>query len=456
MRKLIINIQAVMAIALAVVFTSCTEDIIHKQIILSEASFSVPATGETEKVITVNVAGSWSAETETEWLTISCEGNKITITAEANTENEERTGVISVLSADHFELLYVYQMGDNGEWIAGSADYIFSLGKVSPNGSFLAGHVANLTGAGYDIVTINTKTGEKKVLTTIPSTETIYEARCVDNTGNVFISDNFGMSGKIVNNTGVVTDIPLPAGYTGACINGMSADGSVWVGAGSVDGGGVTALKWVDGEAVVLDIPAPFSANGLTHQITMWDALGCSDDGKIIFGRAWDDQTALYWDENNDAHYVAEELMSYEYFYEEYPEYGGEIVGPCYYYNEEKMSRNGEYISFGLDNSNSTAGGIFNTSTGEITLIPNVIGWTVLNDGTLIGSSMGFSYDNTIINPDGTEITTEDFVMEKTGMIPVKNGKIMRVIEDAEGNVTGIFYVTGDNQSYIYKYVIKK
>ena len=99
-----------------------------------------------------------------------------------------------------------------------------------------------------------------------------------------------------------------------------SADGNVWVGYAMKsmnDGHGSLywPLKWVDGEAQELKMPAT-SYRGEEYTSAQFlngvMARGISANGEIIYGSTWDNEDAgmIWWDAEGTARYVGEDVRN--------------------------------------------------------------------------------------------------------------------------------------------------
>ncbi len=456
MKKILYIFKTVLLILGAAMFAvSCSEETIQTEIILSEAGFSLLPSGEEIKEIKVTTDLEWKASTESKWLTLEQTETTLSVSATKNEERSDRLAQILVSTSAGSEIIYVVQMSGSNEFGMGSTNAHFSFGAISPKGTYLVGCELNLSSNRYDIIQVNTKTNLVKVLYTLPQDDAYYFVAAADDFGNVFMSDELGWFGYYVTAEGKRREYILPDNFVGGSVNEVSQDGYTWVGAGSIDGGGVVALKWVNGEPTVLELPELMKIGEIVHNITMWDALGCSADGSIVYGRSLIDQTALYWDADNTPHYVAQDLVVLQAHDEDLPSWGAfGKEGPKFFKDHDRVSGNGRYISCNKSNQPGITGSIvFDTVSGFSREI-NGLTACVLNDGTVISTPINY-YPSTVYKTDGTTISGDQFVLESIGLEGFY-GKGIRYVIESEDSIDGFIFMTGDDKAYVYDYIVRR
>lgn len=456
MKNTILKIQLIISLILTIGFTSCGEDVVRKSINLSETSFTLPLSGEESRVIQVNSTEAWTASTTSDWIKSVYTTNTVTITADRHAGINSRVGEVVITSGSNTASISVSQSGSNREYNVGSTGDYFPEGVISRNGNYIAGATLGFSG-GYEVRRIDTRTGEARLISIIPGDDVITFVSAVDDFGNIFMSDGFGHSGKILTKDGKFQEIPLPDGYIGASIQAISSDGTVWVGDVANAAGGVSAIKWVDGVPTVLKDPDLLVHEGQTDFLYLGcGSLGCSDDGSIVYGVVYDQRVSIYWDKDNTPHYVADELTETEWYDPEDHTAGFQISGAKIFYELYMMSSNGRYIGFGLDQTMAKPGGIFNTETKEIIKTPEGSVQTVLNDGTIIMNEGTSYYPSLVRYPDGRTISGDEFIKNETGIIPIKGSGIWKVINDENGDLKALFGGLDDgNRGFTIWYITK-
>ncbi len=455
MKRILYSLQLILAATISLTtLSSCNEKVISTEIITSTAGFTLDASGNDQKVITITSTESWEATCAESWITLTPAENTLTISATANTDLMVRSAVITISSANGSETIKVSQAGHSSQFVVGSTDELFLMGVISPSAFYIAASQYNALIGMYEICRVNTKTGEFAVLGRYPGTEAPVMVSAVDDFGNVFTSDELGWNGAYFTADGELRQLALPEGIAGGAVNDTSTDGYIWVGTGTLADGGVTALKWVNGEPIKLDRPEPQTVPGTTdqHWISMWDALGCSNDGSIVYGRCLDDQAVFYWDANNEGHYASLENTVISYHNPDEPSWGVAYNGPILYKDLDKISANGRYIgcNFGY---NGTL--VIDTQEGTATEYDG-ISTAILNDGTVVTLNQSMYYPSMVHLPSGEVVSGDDFIFNELGALGIAGAGIKYMVENEAGELQAVVLFKGDDRGYTFDYIIRK
>ena len=293
------------------VLSGCSKDATDNGYIkLSDNSCSFNIEGGSTTVI-VNASGSWSAENASEWITLSQQGNTLTITAEENTFGQERSAYILIIAGNTSANIDVYQVGDSSKPVIyrKTNSYI-----CSPSVDYIGGITYPRIEAGSASATqyiILQDIRNDKVYQFGPYSSSLYsleDIKAIDDKGDMYISN--GNNGMYFFNSQDASIVPFDSGDIFKC----SADGTVAVGASILVGAdGIERshfpIKWVNGVAHQLELPET-----PTRPQYPWGggciARSCSADGKIVMGTEWNntDFFILWWDENNNVHRAAEDV----------------------------------------------------------------------------------------------------------------------------------------------------
>ncbi len=482
MKKFIYKVQLILALGATVSVSSCSDTIVERMISVSESSFTVDSEGA-ERTITVKADADWTAATEAEWLTVTkISETKLQLTAELSDEMETRSAQVVITSAGGTQTITVTQLGLGSEFSIGTTAGYFAEGEISNNGHFIAGAAGTVEG-NTQIIRINTLTGKASIVATLGYEEDNTTITAVDNFGNIFLSDTYGWGeGLIIDKDGKLVELPLADGAKGGSVAAVSEDGSLWVGVSSLPDGGIAATKWVDGEPEMLADTEAFTKeykDGKVYEMELYmgcRALGCSNDGSIIYGSLLDGDRPVYWtaESNYEPQYVAFETYTTQWFDEHVPEMGFMIEGPTVYYEKYRASSNGEYVTFGMQKPQATgwdpvrvpAGGFFNLATGENKVYEDdkeFITGGVLNDGTQFvyprpaaGERQTLS-PCSIIAPGSTTPTSADaWVEQATGMKNMADTGILKVVQNDQDEVTAIFLGKMTDSGYSLVYMVKR
>jgi hypothetical protein len=310
--------------------TGCKDNeiIVAKYIKLSAMSYTLDDTGTESFTLTVTSApDEWTIAAKPEWVSIeenSTKPSEITLTASPNTGEEQREGQIRFVSGDISETFTLYQLGTKKSTFRYRLTNEYSVFNVSPNGTYAIGIKMALAGGEsytYTPVVINMATEETEELATITSTTAgiqgindITSPLVSDKgtQGDIFVLANatYGLhysNGEWTKMTTTIEGIP----DINVTIQGVSSDGSVWVGYASpswkVNRHNYRPIKYVNGVMQELAIPE-YTSYGEEN----WNGAmvrGCSADGKVLYGSEWTGFSLCYWDEAGEYHFVAPESV---------------------------------------------------------------------------------------------------------------------------------------------------
>lgn len=275
------------------------------------AMITLDAAGVEPVIISVEASTSWTATPSDTWIQVAPEGNTLTVTAIANEEVAERTGMIALTAGSATMEINVVQMGHESL----TANYRFMTDMqgagISPSGKYVACYAARIAESGetfeYDLYLINLETNEQTLIGSYA--QSLYEfnfVRCVTDEGMIFMDHTQTYSvvfeeGQLEYLIEDVDDIMSPR------IEATSGDGSVWVGYG-IGPTGFMPLKYVNGVPERLEMPATnFRNEDLVPNVVV---RGCSLDGSVIYGSTWDypDFGMLYWDAEGKVHWAGEDV----------------------------------------------------------------------------------------------------------------------------------------------------
>lgn len=362
--------------------SACTDEQDFDQIYLSRSSYAFDAVGGS-MTVEVKSNATWSAEKEAQWLTLapSEDRTSITLTATPNTTGKTRTAVVTFTAgaAEARRLSLTQQNEVFGGRFADLHD-LASRPAFSCNGRFFAslvteGYLEDGNTAIQAPVVVDALTGERRQL---EGSTTYASLRAVSDDGQV-IAINLGSSGGgtlLLKGDERIT--PEVAGHSGARVEAVSADGSVWVGyAQNTTTRAYAPIKWTNGTPEIL--PSPELNMRGTELRNGAMARGCSADGSVVYGSEWDSQGLLYW-KNGQLRYPAQEsaetktILTSTMF--------GELVEvevACYIRMTAEpycMSPNGRYIGTGFHDYKSNGDdapasevvypALVDTETGEV------------------------------------------------------------------------------------------
>lgn len=304
-----------MFVSVAMMFASCNKvETQYEYLTLDMANISF--VGESNAPVTVNVAatGTWEVESSVSWLKVSDKTAKsVTITVDDNDQTAEREGKLVFTMGDFTEEVPVNQLPMETGGYMYRFPYFFDLGAVmSPNGKYVGGVDQVLqedNTFNYQVWLIDVTTDEYIMIAEVPDAMYGLQApQCVSDQGTIFIYEYHNGGEVAVDIDGNCFRPEKPDGFQlEMSVQGVSADGTVWVGYGTdVPGGLYYPVKWVNGVPEVLPTPDK-NARG-KDVLAGFMARGCSHDGSVIYGSSWDntDFSACFW-KDGEFHWAAEQ-----------------------------------------------------------------------------------------------------------------------------------------------------
>ncbi len=414
---------------LAIAFVACSEtDIVKNYINLSDSTVSFGANPDEDFTIAVESSSEWSYTINGDWISeVSSDQAGVTIHAEENENVNMRSASILFKSGDIESRVMIYQAGASSN-VNFELNSLFELGAVSPSGEYVAGMVA------YDDTnarptSINTITGE---VVKYASMSNEYTVTCVDDNGNIFAVSSVMISGyRMDSTTGLTEAILVPDDCKSGGVNGVSADGTIWVGFACPKTGLWEPMRWVNGVPEKLD-RTETNGTGVENMFYGCVARGCSADGSIIYGNFLDYQEGIYWDKDSKMQLVAPELMNYE--------NGTSTAGARINADSHVISQNGKYLAFKYENSKTSSiiPGYLNIESGEYKLFDDYAAKAIItigNDETLFFTPFNYYGPTTVMTPDGEVIDGMDWVEQNYNVIVEDNRAIIQV--SSNGNLFG-------------------
>ena len=392
---------------------------------LSDSSLTFNGAGNGSRTVTVaSNPAEWKAEPSVSWIKITETGtNNFVFTVDDSNVAEEREGVIAVTAGQAAVEIKVSQLPMDTEFARFRTMYEYENGMVmSPSGKYAGGFYATLDEDGsllYHAVVTEVETDRKQEFGPYPmSLFEFFGPNAITDQG-IFILSTKAAGNYVFNPDGTYYELATPAGMSGhPDVESTSADGSIWVGYSMKnmnDGHGSLywPLKWVDGEAQELKMPAT-SYRGREYTSAEFlngvMARGISANGEIIYGTTWDnyDFGMVYWDRSGEPHFVGEDVREVK------PVQRSDGMGGYYDYNlvdgiicyasETQVSPNGKWLAgtyrteeLGDDEmsiNETYYAAFFNTETGTTYIIEDYgasSGLGVTDDGegfVGVGSSM--------------------------------------------------------------------
>lgn len=299
--------------AVAILLAGCTQGADERHYInVSDAELTFMSDGAAPMVVEVSSSDEFKVESGADWINVvGPEDNILTVTVEPNDMDVERHNVIKITSSMCETSIKVRQLASEG----GDIKYYYldecRFSVVSPGGKYIAGIREDMSEYGewiYIPVFINLETGERTELEPITSSQcNVQGAGPVSDNGVLFLY-NASTSGSayitVDGEFGIPPTPPTPEGidkeFTRVpCINGVSADGSIWTGYHFENKGGFMYRPYIciNGEPQLLDMPeVNFNGNPWITGVLI---EGCSADGKVIYGRDFDTNIMMWWDGNN-------------------------------------------------------------------------------------------------------------------------------------------------------------
>lgn len=280
----------------------------------SDATYSFSSAGGSA-TIAVTASGDWRAECDASWLSVTNDASTISVVADANEFGRERTAYILVLSGSMSTSIEVFQAEDNRMPVIyrQTNSYVHSQNYRYVGGITAATLEDGTSMAEQYVVLVDMI--ECKEIFFGPYDANRYQLQevfAVTDDGDMFIQDRNKVTQYFKRQDGSITPY-IQKGTIFSC----SADGSVAVGAriiqieGDSDNFGMWApIKWVNGVEHILELPET-----PTRPQYEWYGgaicRGVSADGKLIYATEWNsvDFFLLMWDENDQVHRVAEDVL---------------------------------------------------------------------------------------------------------------------------------------------------
>ncbi len=434
MKKTISHIFAKLAILLsAAVLFSCQQKEPELHFLeVYNSSYTFTTLAEESFEISIEAYTDWTFEKDQDWLNVERNDDDIlTITASPNEETEERYTTLTIIAGSLKSEVTINQLAPHKSY---HMIMEFSDPRFSPGGKYIGG----IGGVIEDDqiwampVVVNTQTGEttkhKRTL------DDIYIS-AVDDKGNIF----FNQAGRIVilDLEGNRSYVKFPENTSSevAKVEAVSLDGRIWVGYGvRTNQKGYSAIKWIDGEPEILEELTETVSGSAVIQGCM--ARGCSDDGSMIYGSAWDEQEAIYWDKDGKIHRIAENTIEIE-ILEEWDNFRLPSH-PAMTSEKNNMSPNGRYIAF-----NYRTNTIFSTThhpmvydletkqswrLPEEHCFPGIVVQTVDNDGNLFVGNM----PSKVMKKTGEVYEMEEWVRQNFGYEISANHNVLEITPDGK------------------------
>lgn len=428
----------------ALVVVGCTTEKESNYIKLSSGDFSFLMANNEPKVIEISSNLPWEAKSLDEsWLKITEKtSNTITITAEDNDTQAERSSKIVVTAGDITkEILITQAYVSEQKARYQTLENQFQNGAVmSPNGKYIGGFYATMdeteTTFVMHPVVIDIETDERHEFGPYPySLLMLYGPLVMSDQGVLFLTDELmqtvGFDLRTDEYFIVYGDDTI--GNNTPCVQGVSADGSIWVG-DIMKGEFYKPVKWVNQVSELLPEPKLNFRN--EEFVTGIMARGISANGSIIYGTTWDnlDFGMVYWDKQGDVHYVGERKFNTVYMDDGE---GGTrpytaVDGMTCTASNTQASASGKYIAgtyrketLGSDKSSINSeyfAGFFNTETEELIVFEDLGDATaisVTDDGIgFVGIPAAMCQRGVVVDvKNGTVIgTMQEWILEKFGI----------------------------------------
>ncbi|HIW98300.1 MAG TPA: BACON domain-containing protein [Candidatus Tidjanibacter gallistercoris] len=443
---------------LAVFFSGCTKTENPDQYIKTDM-ISCSFRGTDALPVRIEVESSpnaWKAEASATWIRITEQTDSyIVLNADDNPDSTEREGEVTIQAGSLTRTIRVTQASDIRLQSSYYSFKDYTMGAViSPNARYAGGYIGILDENDrnqwiLNVVVTDLRDGKEYWLEPFSQNlYALYDPCAVTDGGDIFFHCEdgrivcFGLSGDIT----VLDNVP---GAGKPWVSQVASDESgVWVGWCS---GGETVyspVKWTDGTPQILSKPETTYRGGEWYQGCM--ARGCSLDGSIVYGTAWEgfDAGLIWWDASGTPRWVGEKVREIKPVKmldpktQEYYDYNlvdgimGDGTSTCISPSGKWIA--GTYRTEELDEQETgivatSCPAFYDTENDEVYLFPEfegAAGLTVTDDGvgvvgigatsgiltsTLmvditagveLGSSTDWIYDNLgIIIPDGSYLT---------------------------------------------------
>lgn len=445
---------------------SCSDDTItyEEEIVIVDqylnlSSYSYTFTADSENTLTLNIDSSadWSYDlNESSWVKLESQGTaSVTISVEENSDTDKRQETITFTNEHGITAkIRIAQLGieDENEYADFYINDAYSVVYMSPLGrciAYVEEEVISSTETSevfeYRAILVDLTTGKKTI--TMVSNDP-FELCAVSDNG-VVVVDFYANSGEtFYYQDGQIIELSVPAGYNYVKIDAISSDGSIMVGHVTAPGNYSWAVKWVSGDLQILGKPE-LDLDGLTMDQVF--ARTCSADGSMVYGTTYNypNFMVVYWDDNNEMHYAAENLLEVvksdpwdDYWGNTYVDIA--ISGASNGYNPYFISPNGKYICFKYQKTRLTGNGtytqgftpvFYDRETSTLLSDMGVDGGvqSITDDGIgfyttpSYGASAGYAYDT---NTD-TRYSAADWISTNFG-IEVPSGSM--IIKAGENN----------------------
>lgn len=388
--------------------------------------------------IKIESSEEWTAIPSSEWLSVEKTGeDSLLVISSENNDINTRSSSVSIKSGDRECIFSAEQFGKNFKGRFEDLTYMYHMNYpvASKNCKYILGVIQGSKDGVYAPIIVNTATGERTILE---------ESDKID--GPVGISDDAKvmifsktLSQYSIYENGKYKPITVPDNYTAPSVGGISSDGSVWVGwAHSKIKKTNVPIKWVNGEAIELEMPEETSNGDIITRYAGVLARDCSADGSVIYGSEWCPSTfgVIYWKDDR-MYYPGKD------FYD-----GTTISKTASYY---ALSRNGKYLA--ADKNGIPV--LIDTDTYDVTFFDQcneMVGITASDNGDifLATPTIGIFSGYVINNKENTEKPIDKWFMDEYGILMGSNRIIYSVSPDkniffgikATPTINGNYYTT--------------
>lgn len=470
-------------LAAVATLTCCSKEETHF-VKVDTVSCSFDATGAEPIVIGIQSSpSSWKAESTVDWVKIDDEtASSITLIAADNTDVTQRSGKVVITAGQATATIMVSQIGKSssvqsnyytvGHYVKGAV--------VSPNGKYVGGFTSTLDESGkvwIKFITIRDIRNDV-IYNLDPFPGTLYsiiDPCAITDSGDIFFQCEdgrivrFALDGDIT----VLDNIP-GAGRPWLWQVGSDESG-VWVGHTS---GNLlyNPVKWTNGVPEILPMPEKSYRDRKWSQGVI--ARGCSLDGQIIYGTAWDglDSGLVWWDKNNNVQWVGGDdirkinvVQRFDEVEQKYYDFNlvEGILGTS---STSSMSPSGKWIAGGyqkeklaeneMDIFAETWPAFFDTETGKTYILydyPEAFGITATDSGIgVIGlnASSGITEETLMVDiVSGAQLsTTTEWIEENLGIM-IPNDSLVEFISP-DGQVVFGYDLRGEGGEMMRKFYV--
>ncbi len=479
--------KSVLPLLLLVAATGCTqptEEVHYIKVDMIACSFQGTDAVPVRITISSN-PGPWSAEPSASWIRITEQTEEgIVLTADDNPASTEREGEITVTAGEMTKTIRVTQTGDT--FVPARYDVFrdYTMGAViSPNGRYTAGFIGVPDENATDhwllqVVITDLESGEQYLPAPfLDSLYPLYDPCAITDSGTVFFHCE---DGRIIgfSISGDITVLDTVPGAGKPWLSQVASDESgVWVGWCSGGSTVYSPVKWTDGHPEILPLPET------TFRGAAWNAgamaRGCSLDGSIIYGTAWEglDSGLIWWDREGTPRWVGDKvrkLKSVKIYdtatgtYTDYTLVDG-IVGSSdpYYmspsgkwiagtYRTEELAENETDVIY------TSCPAFYDTETDEVHIFSEyegAVGMTVTDEGLGVigmnGASGIISHTVMVNIPTATEAgTSTEWIYDTYGIIIPDNSLLEYISPD--GRTAFGYDLSGEMEPMRKWYVTRK